>query len=148
MITIAKPTLTFQDSAGGALLTLSKENGYRLIEWVPDAKTKRRTAATSPWVDGEFDAITPTDGARNGALQVRVIGDSWPMVEGRVQALLAVFDQATFGLSALMGGVTTVWRCRASDAASSFTRDDQATMTRIVTATVMLQPNPTITGAN
>jgi len=144
-MTYTKPVITLLDTAGATLLELTPASGFRVIDWLPDGKTKRRNTATSAWVDGEFDATTPTDGARTGALSVRVVGSSWPVVEGRVQALLAVFDQP-FRLSQLMGGVTTVWSCRPSDAGSSFTRDDAMTGQRIVNATIMMQPNPTVTG--
>lgn len=145
-MTAAVPVITLLDSSGATLVTLTAANGYRLLVWEPQAKTKRRNAVTSPWVEGEFDATTPVGGARTGALSVRVEGSTWAQVEGRTVALLDVFDNATFSVSVLMGGVTTVWRCRASDSGSSFTPEDQATMTRTVNASVLLQPNPTITG--
>lgn len=137
-------TLRILNSAGVLVLDLNA-GGYSGIVLPDQERVWRRVTTTSPWVDGD-DVGHETLAAQTLSLKVRVRGATWAQVETRRRALVDALETPRFLLAIGADGVVETWRATRADTVSPRPPDAVVNRMRVVTASVPVQPTPTVTG--
>lgn len=135
-----------RDSAGALVMDLTLANGWDKLVFDGQGVSWERAEVTSPWVDGTFDASI-RKGSQPLTVSLRAMGSTLAQADSRVGDLLDAVSASAWQITRTLAGVSTTWRCRAADAAVSFTTEDWLLNRRTVVLTIPAQPNPTITGA-
>lgn len=98
-----------------AALSLQQAGAYEILPGTgPGALSWRREVARSPMVHGEV-LVGAVKDIQIAPLAIRVIGTTASQMWARVGELTAAFEQFSYSLSLVIGGVTFTWLCQCAD---------------------------------
>lgn len=125
------------------------EPDYQIVAFVPAGLRRRRTAVASPVMagDAELASVPDVDAYQ---VVIRCLGETWGHVQGRHAALVAALTQRWWLLEVGVDGVVETWRANAATEISSPIVPAEVAATparRVVSATIPVQPGPTVTGS-
>lgn len=95
-------------------LQLENIGVYRIVAAGPGSLAWRRNRATSEFVHGG-PVVSAVKDVMNAPLVVRVYGTTAANLESRTATLLRAFEQFSYELKLVLGGVVHEWLCEPAD---------------------------------
>lgn len=141
-------TLAIQepDASATRMTVQDSSTGYAIVTTGEPDMTYRHQTVTSPVVDGQFITQSAKDAGRLG-MRIRVYGSTRQQVEQRYIALMNALNSTHSCLIVYtVDGIARTWKAYRSDVVSSIDSDAIVMVTRDVTLSIPVLPNPTVTG--